>query len=734
MKHDTTSPKQLASTILGPALVSALGIMQTPLANAIETENQQSDIDEMVVVGHKRSILETRNTTASKMDITLKDTGRSVTQLDQQQLQDRAINNIRQAFDYIASFRGNGPADRTYTARGVRTSIDNVMVDGLRSLQGGEAGTGSKLPTTFNAESTSFLRGPAGLLYGAGVGGGLVNITTRQPSAESNTIVGIENRSYLTDGSNFDSTSFTANLDTTGTAGSDDLLYRAIAQYTPSGEYFQEGREINEKLLDAALTYLFSEDTSLTARFESADRDRTGGSGYADGVFTDNFLSGEVAVDGATYGTPLNRTAYYGSSEDRGTNKSKSVTLHLKHQFDNDWTFDLRGRSNTTESESLDLYISSSSGLGNSVGEDEVDRKWVYSLGDDSYKLVDAALEGKFDTGELTHHFLVGVNYRDMDVKFARNFQSNDDALGQNSISVSNPANQLVGSIPADLTTVDTRPSNEKDINVYLKDRIKIDRFTVVAGLAYIKQDQSQTRSGESFASSYSGTIWDLGTIYALNDDTNLFATYSRSYDPISARTVELYGHGRTDYVPVEGENYEIGVKSSFLDDRLDAAVTLFRQDRINSTDYVYVDDVRYLVQLEGPGFRSKGVEIDAGIEVTSQWHTSLSYAFTRASDTIGDNIGIQASNTPKHSMALWNNYQLDGRWSDYRLGLGLRYESERNDIARNGSITKLEDYVEADAGIYYSADGWSAALVARNLFDKNRAEAGANWVTVQPK
>jgi hypothetical protein len=49
-------------------------------------------------------------------------------------------------------------------ARGFSTSIDNVMVDALRSLQGSEGGSGSKLPSTFNAENTTFLRGPEAIL------------------------------------------------------------------------------------------------------------------------------------------------------------------------------------------------------------------------------------------------------------------------------------------------------------------------------------------------------------------------------------------------------------------------------------------------------------------------------------------------------------------------------------------------------------------------------------------
>lgn len=718
MSFKKTKPRNA----LGTALISVLSI--SPLAHADQQDNKKTQIEELKVIGHKDGLMQVKNPTASKMNLSFKDTGRSITQLDEQQLKDLALENVRQAFDYVAGFRGNGPADRTYTARGVRTSIDNVMVDGLRSLQGGEAGTGSRLPSTFNAEATTFLRGPAGLLYGAGVGGGLINITTKRPETDAQTSIGLGSRSYVTDGSNFDSNRFTVNLDSTGGLVEDDVLYRVLAQYTPDGDHFQEGRSIDEKLFDVALTFNVGESTRITPRFESTDRERSGGSGYADGVFESNFFSGNVT----TYGKPVNRSFYYGSNQDKGENTSRSFSVLFEHELNEDWDLSLRARQSETESESLDLYISDSSGLGNSVGEDEINRKWVYAKGDDEYVLYDAAIEGKFSTAGIEHHLLFGANYRDMDVGFARKFQSNSDAVGKNTISASNPRQQLVGPVPEDLRTVDLSPRNEKDTNIYLKDRVTLGDFTLAGGVAYVKQEQQETRRGTAYSGDFSDTIWDLGVIYALNSDINVFATYSRSYDPVSARWISQYGQGKTSFKPVEGDNYELGIKGDFFDKRLSTGITLFRLERSNSTKFERIDGVWHLTQLEGASFRSEGLEWDASFSLNEQWISNISYAFTRAYDTIGEDEGRQASNTPKHSLALWNTYQFGGDLDNFRLGAGLRFESDRYD----GQYI-LEEYVEADVGVYYDNNTIDASLVLRNAFDKNRAEAGANWVTVQP-
>jgi len=704
---------------LGTVLISSL-VNQVSAQEA--DKNTYDKIERISVNGKRINDLDRPDTVATKMDVSIKDTGRSMMQLDEDALKMRALQDVREAFNYVAGFRANGPADRTYIARGFRTSIDNIMVDGLRSLQGGEGGTGSKLPSTFNAENTTFLRGPEALLYGAGVAGGLVNITSKKPQATAKTSIGVTNRSYVSgDTGNFKQNNTSFNLDSTGPVSGDNILYRVLAQYTPSGDHFQKRREIEEKLLDAALSIDIGENTTIMPRFEKADRKRTGGSGYADGVFESNFASGDIK----TYGKPINRGEYYGSPIDKGENESTSSSLLIKHQLSDDWKLSANVRHNKTTSNALDLYISDSSALENEVGKDLVNRKWVYSAGNDSYNLFDISFEGKASTGKVEHHLLAGFNYRDMDINFARNFQSSEDAVGKNTISASNPEQQITGPVPDGLVDKEGKPRTQTDTNIYLKDRISLGDTTLVAGLAYIKQDQEELSKGETTSSSFSDTIWDLGFVQKINDDINLFATYSRAYEPVKGRWIAEYGNGKTDFEPVEGNNYEIGVKGDFFNNDLTAAITLFTLDRTNSTKWNRGEDGWELTQLSGKSFESKGLEIDAAAYLTENFNTSLSYAYTRAHDTIDEDKGIQANNTPKHALSIWNNYQFDKAVS---FALGLRYEADRND----GDFV-MKSYVEADLGAYYKTTGWDAALVVNNLFDKNRVEAGANWVTVQP-
>jgi outer membrane receptor protein involved in Fe transport len=328
-------------------------------------------------------------------------------------------------------------------------------------------------------------------------------------------------------------------------------------------------------------------------------------------------------------------------------------------------------------------------------------------------------------TGSIEHHLLAGYNYRDMDIKFSRSFQGSAGAVGKNTISVSNPDQQMTGPIPDGLVDSAIKPRTQTDTNIYLKDRISLGNTTVVAGIAYVKQDQKDLNNGEPIAKSFDDTVWDLGVVQKINDDVNVFATYSRAYEPIKVSSIVRYGNGKTDYKPIEGNNYEFGVKGDLFNNNLSAALTLFALDLTNSTRYDRGGNGRILTQPSGKSFESKGVEVDVAIYFTPKFHSSVNYAFTDAYDTIGDDKGVQANNTPKHAISVWNNYAFDENIS---LALGLRYESKRND-----NDYKMEGYIEADVGAYYKTDDWDAGLVINNLFDQNRVEAGVNWVTVQP-
>ncbi|WP_413694176.1 TonB-dependent siderophore receptor [Psychromonas sp. KJ10-2] len=721
-----TTSKSLSHLAVGSALITAL--CPTSFAAEVDAEDGVSSLDTITVTAEseQQGINNTVDSTATKMNLTLKETGRSVVRVSEKEISDMAAEDTRDVAEYVASFHTESSAARRVIVRGIETNIDNFMVNGLRSLQGGETGTGSRLPSTYNLESATFLTGSDAILYGTGVGGGMVNVTTKKPKKESETTLGIKNRSFVSDDTGyFERNQTSVNIDSTGELASDKVLYRINAELTPDADGYQEGRSYDDQLVDASLTFLVGEDTKITPRVEYKNQERVGGSAWTDGVFTTNFANGTLGDTTSSYGSVINRGSYYGSPLDKGTTESTTLELSVEHQLQN-WTLNARAAAVRTESESQDLYISNSSALGNSIGDTTFERKWVYAKGEDQYALLDMNAEGKFDTGELEHHLIAGANFRYKETKFMRNFQDNAEAVGLYTIDLYDPDSQLYSAMPDSLKDGDFSTATDKELNLYLKDRISLNDFTLALGVGFTKYVGEETSSSDdAYDQDLTNFIYDLGVVYRLTPEINLFASYSQAYEPVDTSNLIQYGQDGVEYESEESDNYEIGVKGDFFDKKLDASVTLFYINTKNPTSTETIDGERVLTQELGEAFRSTGVEVDAIFHFNDQISSRVSYAYTDAHDTTGDDAGRQANYTPYHAFSVWNSYAMQNE--PMRFALGMRAEGSRND-----DDYTIPGYAEFDFGAYYEMDKWDVSLVVRNLFDKSRVVTTPNWVSAE--
>ena len=715
-------PKSMTNLAVGSALITAL----SPASFAADVDSDVTKLDVVTVTGQSEQGINAVDNTATKMNLSLKDTGRSVVKVTKEQIEDMSAEDVKDIAEYATSINTSSSADRNVIIRGISTNLDNFMVNGLRSLQGGEAGSGSRSPSTYNVESVTILNGSDAILYGSGVGGGMVNVITKKPQEESETTLGLKTRSYVSgDTANFKRNQVSVSIDSTGELVADKVLYRVNAELTPEGEEFQNGRSTDEQAIDASLTFKVGENTRITPRFEYVNRETTGGSSYGDGIVTTNFANGTLGDTTDSFGSIINRSFYYGSPLDKGANKSTTFELSAEHQLQN-WTLNATAAAVNTKSSAQDLYASNSSGLGNVIGDTTLERKWVYAQGEDQYFLLDTNAEGKFETGIFQHHLLTGINVRNKEVKFMRNFQDNDDAIGNNTINVYDPDDQIYTLMPDSLKDGNYSTTIDNEINLYLKDRISLGDFTLALGLGYTKFKGEETSSDDSdYDQSTSNFIYDAGVVYKLTQDVNLFASYSQAYEPIDTSTLVQYGQDGVSYDPEESDNYELGFKGDFFDDKLSTSVTLFYINTKNQTEYETIDGDRALVQRSGEAFRSTGVEVNALVHITDQISSRISYAYTDASDTSGDDKGVQADYTPYNSLSIWNSYKMDSE--PVRFALGMRAESGSND-----GDYKVPGYAEFDFGTYYELENWDISLVVRNMFDKSRVASTPNWVLAE--
>ncbi|WP_143339464.1 TonB-dependent receptor domain-containing protein, partial [Cronobacter sakazakii] len=127
--------------------------------------------------------------------------------------------------------------------------------------------------------------------------------------------------------------------------------------------------------------------------------------------------------------------------------------------------------------------------------------------------------------------------------------------------------------------------------------------------------DFAYRSAGETSATRESGRMIPYaGIVYALNSNWSVYTSYSSVFEPQTERTVS---GGLLK--PVEGANYEAGVKGELADGRVNVALAVFRYDHKNRavTDYEsgFACDGWYCSRAAGE-VRSQGFEAEVSGEV----------------------------------------------------------------------------------------------------------------------
>jgi iron complex outermembrane receptor protein len=238
-----------------------------------------------------------------------------------------------------------------------------------------------------------------------------------------------------------------------------------------------------------------------------------------------------------------------------------------------------------------------------------------------------------------------------------------------------------------------------------------------------------------------------LGLQYDVADDVMLYGTVSRGYKGPAFSSIPASGTRPVTAVAVQPEiarNYELGLRSQFLDRRLTFNVTAFRTD---FTDYQasVVDPVTVTVFLQNAGsVRSQGIELETSLRLTPAFslfanasfvnskfrnfpgvQCSLAYRTLYPASCPGgfiDASGNVLPNAPK------TNYNLSALYSDNisdrllgSIRLNWNYRSSAYfTVADPSTIQKGYGLLGLNASIGSSDERWQVSVYARNLLDKS--------------
>jgi outer membrane receptor protein involved in Fe transport len=239
--------------------------------------------------------------------------------------------------------------------------------------------------------------------------------------------------------------------------------------------------------------------------------------------------------------------------------------------------------------------------------------------------------------------------------------------------------------------------------------------------------------------------VFKFGTQFKIDDDRMIYALYSEGFrlggnnSPRAAQSGAL----PQTYDPDKLENYEVGIKSKWLDNRLLLNASLFYMEWSDiqlSTGGGDNDPWWLRGTFNGSKAEQKGIELNGEWRVTDNFtlegsaflaEPEFSEAFVEPDGDVTPE-GSPMPNSPEEKFWIAAEYRLPGLFGldgEFWTRAAYTYQGEfwnsltaiRNDnreqIIPSSSLTTLQ------LG-YSSNTGWDAALVIRNLFDD--AEMGS--------
>ncbi len=225
---------------------------------------------------------------------------------------------------------------------------------------------------------------------------------------------------------------------------------------------------------------------------------------------------------------------------------------------------------------------------------------------------------------------------------------------------------------------------------------------------------------------------------YDFNSRVGSYASYTRGYKG-PAFNVFFNMVRPTNTTPVDAETsdaYEVGVKSMWLNRRLQLNVALFQSDFKNfqANNFVLLNGA-IITNLTNAGqVQTKGLEIDALAKLTREWDLSVNAAYTDAKVTLFNpnpltnapdaRNGTQLPFAPKLKVALGSGYESSLAVAGFNAKVYLRTnytwtDDQFSDLGQAGPI-KSYGLWNGSIGISDEKDNYRVTFLARNILDKS--------------
>jgi iron complex outermembrane recepter protein len=597
-------------------------------------------------------------------------------------------------------------------------------------------GTGTaNVMQLLDVERIEILRGPQGTLFGKNAVGGIINIHRKKPELDD-----VSGRVRATVG-DFDS----QNLEGYFNFGGDKAAIKLNAAYLDHGGYYrnktldEDQDERTER--DYGAHVLWQPVDSVTVDLQAS---------YIDQEGTPNPVL-NISDDPATDGSGDAFCAFFGQcSAGPGKSQSGDKQVAIGDGF---VTLDL----------DVDSYIGHVDWDINDTYQLTYIGGYIESFDDTAFDFDGSPLplyhaRKKSDYDQISHELRI----------------TRDDPVfsGQAGLYYWDADSFSINIAPA---LFDRAWASSKSYSVYGEGDYRFKESNVLtAGFRYISEDKELEKyvdDGEGNASIPPGTkvsrtdedwIWRLSLRHEFEGGDMIYATYSTGFrsggfSPRAA-TVEVMGQGQE---PEYLDNFEVGARTRWADDRLQLNPTLF---------YMIYDNMQIETSLPFPdnpnnpqqqGFDNVGkanlygLELDVIGRATDNWllsgnlgllHSEYDEFYTDlyGTGTPQDFTHLDLRRAPEVTYSLTSDYGRQVGPGDASFRISYNWRSDYEGTLDNHSGTSIDAFGVLDASLSYQFNNWTFALFGNNLTDEDayshtfavvpNAAGGTFWKFATPR
>lgn len=608
------------------------------------------------------------NSSATKLNLPLKQTPQSVSVITAQQLQDQQINSFAEAIEQVpgvylrrygsAGALGVGGEYSSFYARG--SEIKNISLDGLATTAAVMGQTGLNLSRLDPAiyEQISVVKGATGLSSGAGYPSASIDLKRKRADAM------LPTGRYQLSANQFETRwgGLRHNLDLQAPLNADKTLRaRTVLSFQDQNAFMRWG-ESQSGLLYSTVAIDPNPETQLNLG-AMLQRNRSNGlSVHSSTLFANGHNAPMQPRDNAAP-----RWTYQHSD-------TQNAFVDATHQFDNGWLLKLNYNYLKQDSDGVWAGIANRAETADYIhhrGKVAAGSKQLSaeSHAVDGYASRDYALLGQ------QHELILGASFQ--------SFNSDNrysHTIGREWVDLNSWNGEI--SKPADLMS-SKRSETQTDSRQYAlmaATRLNLsEQLHSILGLRNSGYALDSTRNGKpdqaysdhNILTPYAGVVFDL------NPYLSAYASYSQIFLPQSAKDQQ---EKRLD--PIEGTSHEFGLKASLHEDALQLSAAYFQSRLDNNPQLVGILNNGENYYRAVKGAKTSGFELEAVGQLTPALRIQAGYTHATTKDQ-GKRIQLEQ---PQKMLKLHALYQLPAAWQQWQVGAGLRWQSQINDANVRGA------------------------------------------------